>query len=350
MKKIITIFSLVAFLSGTQSISAQVWRVSNGPLDTDPDYTSLATAISNASDGDTIYVAGSPNSYGSVVLSKKLIIIGPGYWLDVNDTTQAYQEPATITTVTFNAGSEGSVLEGMRIDGSATNLVTINADNITLCKNYVRNTYDNFTARTVYIYSGLTGVTVKQNWLQKDSRGYVINFGGSSTGCKIYNNFLKITSMTYYALQDYNSSSNDIEVTNNVIWGKVATYYTHHTNNIMVDGSYYDNTGNVTHNNLCNGSQYPAGNGNQQNVDMSTVFEDYTGTVDSAFALKSGSPAIGAGAAGGDCGVFGYNTTGTPYVLSGVPAIPAIFDAEVQSLGSSSIPVTIKAISHNTGK
>ena len=170
MKKIITIFSLVALLSGTQSVSAKVWRVSNRPLDTDPDYTSLATAISNASDGDTIYVAGSPTSYGSVALSKKLIIIGPGYWLDVNDTTQAYQEPATITTVTFNAGSEGSVLEGMRIDGSATNLVTINADNITLCKNYVRNTYDNSTARTVYIYSGLTGVTVKQNWLQRFSR------------------------------------------------------------------------------------------------------------------------------------------------------------------------------------
>ena len=349
MKKIITIFSLVALLSGTQSISAKVWRVSNGPLDTDPDYTSLATAISNASDDDTIYVAGSPTSYGSVALSKKLIIIGPGYWLDVNDTTQAYQEPATITGVSFNSGSEGSVIEGMRIEYStSTNLVTINADNITLCKNYIRNTYSG--ARTVYINGGHTSVTLKQNWLQKDYIGYVIYFGGSSTNCKIYNNFIKVTDTNYRALQDYNSSSNDIEVTNNVIWGKVDTYYTHHTNNIMVHGSYVDNTGNVTHNNLCNSTQYPAGNGNQQNVDMSTVFEDYTGTVDSAFALKSGSPAIGAGAAGGDCGVFGYNTTGTPYVLSGVPPIPAIFDAEVQSLGSSSIPVTIKAISHNTGK
>ena len=53
---------------------------------------------------------------------------------------------------------------------------------------------------------------------------------------------------------------------------------------------------------------------------MATVFVDYSGTLgksdDAKWKLKAGSPAIGAGVSGVDCGVFGGVT---PYVLSGVP-------------------------------
>jgi hypothetical protein len=46
---------------------------------------------------------------------------------------------------------------------------------------------------------------------------------------------------------------------------------------------------------------------------------------------------------GGDCGAFGED----PYILSGMPAIPAMFETTVVPYGSSSLPVNVKAISHN---
>lgn len=97
-------------------------------------------------------------------------------------------------------------------------------------------------------------------------------------------------------------------------------------------------------NNICDLTQYPNENGNQQSIVMSTVFEDYTTFIDNGYILKAGSPAIGTGVLGVDCGPFGTND---PYVLSGMPPIPAIFDFEMnQTIGTSTIPVTIKSMSH----
>ena len=45
-------------------------------------------------------------------------------------------------------------------------------------------------------------------------------------------------------------------------------------------------------NNMCNGIQLPAGNGNLLNVDMSTVFVDH---LNGDYHLSPGSPAIGSG-------------------------------------------------------
>ncbi len=76
---------------------------------------------------------------------------------------------------------------------------------------------------------------------------------------------------------------------------------------------------------------------------MSTVFVDHDLYIDNGYILTDNSPAIGAAINGGDCGVFGYY----PYILSGMPEIPAVFEATVIPIGTSSLPVNIKAISHN---
>jgi hypothetical protein len=145
-----------------------------------------------------------------------------------------------------------------------------------------------------------------------------------------------------------NNLTNDLIINNNVIWGTITTYHTFLVNNILVSGSYNNSVDDQTSNNLCDGTQFPDINNNQQNVDMSTVFMDYVGYIDNDYILKSGSPAIGAGVNGGDCGVFSYDYGSDAYVLSGMPGIPSIFEADVQAtVGLSSLPVNIKAISHN---
>ncbi len=93
--------------------------------------------------------------------------------------------------------------------------------------------------------------------------------------------------------------------------------------------------------------QFGIENGNQSNVDMTTVFVGEEGnSTDGQYQLKQGSPAIGAGYDGEDCGAFGG---ATPYILSGLPAIPAIYFFISPAVGSSAtgLSVQIKAKAHN---
>ena len=75
---------------------------------------------------------------------------------------------------------------------------------------------------------------------------------------------------------------------------------------------------------------------------MSSVFL-YTGSTDGQYQLKAGSPAIGAGNGGVNCGAYGGPN---PYVLSGLPPVPATW---FFNIGDPSGPynVQVKVKSHN---
>ena len=344
------IFSILISVFLVYQTEAKVWRVCNRLLDTDPDFTSLSTAISTAADGDTLYVLGSPTSYGSISLNKKLIIIGPGYWLDVNDTTQVYKNPAVINQISFSAGSEESVIEGMKIyTSSSGQIVDIRTDSITLRKNYIENHYTSSSARTIYIEGVPSGITIEQNWILKNTAGYVISITNYLKNSIIRNNMLKVGTGGYAIYCNQNSYGNQLTVNNNILGGKVHTQNALLFNNILMEGDY-EGSDDVIYNCLCNGTQFPDENNNQQNVDMSTVFVDNTGTVDKDFMLKDNSPAIGAGYNGGDCGMFGYGMADTPYVLSGLPPVPAIFEIDSYYAVSGTHDVEVKATSHNAHK
>jgi hypothetical protein len=123
-------------------------------------------------------------------------------------------------------------------------------------------------------------------------------------------------------------------------------------NNIQIIGSAtasasFQQSGsypNVVQNNIGNSTQFGTTNGNQSNVTMSNVFtygpgDEYT---DNHYTLKAGSPAIGAGVSGEDCGIFGGDGA---YKLSGIPAIPAIFQAVIPATANTGdgITITIKS-------
>ena len=97
-------------------------------------------------------------------------------------------------------------------------------------------------------------------------------------------------------------------------------------------------------NNIGHSTQCGTANGNQQNVNMTTVFVG-TGSTDGQWQLSAGSPALGAGVDGVDCGMFGGDY---PYKLSGLPSVPAIYYHE-QTIDNvnQQLNVTIKAKSHN---
>ncbi len=323
--------------------SAKIWRINNSGVPAD--FTSLQAAINSASvvNGDTVHLEASGASYGSMTLNKQLIIIGNGYLLgtlgsNANPDLQANPATSLLTgSVIFNTGSSGSVLEGVTV--ANTLLVTGGVSNIMIRRN-----------RLNLVTLGLcNNVQVLQNYIDLSS-GALINWDGNpATNLQINNNVMAFTiSMGSTCNGDFmNNIMSAVytfgvsQLTNFRVW-----------NNINVLSSTINLTSCDSRNNISNSTQFGTLNGNQQNVAMSTVFEDHLNTnpafsEDSRWQLKSGSPAIGAATPSGDCGVFG-TATGSPYTLSGIPNVPSIYKLTAPATVTTNIlNITISTKTNN---
>ena len=342
MKNLLLSLALLVGASALAPVTAQakIWRIDNNG-GSPGNFTTLQAAFnagSGVANNDTLYVNGSGTSYGSATVDKRVYIFGPGYFLAQNPETQASPTSAMVDQLTFTSASSGSLITGMRF-----NYLEINADNILVKRNYAELSRG---GPLVYVGASRSNVLLVQNYLNNISseRGIEV-----STGCSnvlIANNFVGVGNNSgayYYYCAIYSQSS--ITVTQNVIYRSwVSTSNSTVTNNIFREGGL-TGSGNGVISNLCYSADIPAGNNNQQNVNMTTVFT-LAGSDDAYWQLKPGSPALAAGANGEDCGMFGG---ADPYVLSGMPAIPAIwfFAAPTSGSGASGLQVHLKAKSHN---
>jgi hypothetical protein len=313
------------------------------------DYTNFSLAYNAANAGDTIYVF--PGVQGiEQTITKKIILIGPGDFLDSTATPKgnAYLQVntgvVTVSSISFNAGSDGSVIAGF--EGGT---YYVSASNITITRNRDANIYLSSPAAT---YSNLQ---ITQN--------YKVNISATSVNGSNISNML---------------------VSNNLI----ATFYTpignNYTGNISNNVWAYDNTAGNTNGGsetMSNGNNIELGNG--QYLLENNIFENYTNTnvannylyfvfndggnsvfnynlalqtatpinwgsgtgnvitpianvakifaafpvigtssADARYMLAAGSPASTIGAGGKPIGMFAGNN---PYKLSLIPAIPTIY-------------------------
>ncbi len=317
-----TAMVIVAMMTAT--CFAKVWRVNNNE-GVDADFTTLQEAHDGAESGDTLYVAGSVNSYGDLTLTKTLYIFGPGYFLSENPETQANLLFAKTGEIKFDktdySTSEGSLISGISPPYSSHSSMYVNVNNITVRRCYV------FGQITIYA----SNINILQNYLN----GYVYVKSGSSN-IIISNNICSYLSV---------DSSSSAIITNNVIHGNVSVFNSSLSNNIVT--GIFSGSNSAFSYNIGSSTQFGTENGNQSNVDMATVFVGAEGnSTDGQYQLKQGSPAIGAGYDGEDCGAFGG---ATPYILSGLPAIPAIYFFISPAVGSSAtgLSVQIKVKTHN---
>lgn len=106
----------LAAISMAVAANARILRVSNVTGSSAP-YTSIDAAHDAASAGDTIMVDGSSLKYGGnkgeYNITKKLVILGPGYWLVENDVIEEGSSSAYIYNLNLKA--EGIVVKGMEI-------------------------------------------------------------------------------------------------------------------------------------------------------------------------------------------------------------------------------------------
>lgn len=336
MKKLLL---LAIVLLCIESSYAKIWRVNNN-TGISADFTTLQAAHDGAAAGDTVYLESSANSYGGLNSTKRLAIIGTGYFLNQNTGLQAFSLPSKVDAINFNAGSSGSSIEGLSFNGSA---VSINVSDIVIRRNHFASfsgAIADYGVGIIYIYSSASNIIISQNF------AVIINNNSASTGILITNNFIAFYS--YYGDATTGEClrlhDNTIAIIKNNIFrrGTVTASNSSLTNNIMYNG-FLAGTGNLVSNNIGNATQFGTADGNQSNVDMATVFVA-TGSADAFFKLKVGSPAIGAGYGSTipnpiDAGMYGG--TGS-YVLSGIPAIPAIYFFANKPVGSNSDPIDVQ--------
>jgi hypothetical protein len=325
MKKGFLVFTIIFALGVIQS-QATVWRVNNNAA-INANFISFTAAQNAAAPNDTLYFEGSSVSYGNIVLTKPLTIIGPGYFTCDNPQTQANKPTANFGTISFNTGSVGSTISGLYI----TNTVTINVSSINIVRCYLSAICLNSNS------AAISNILINGCFIYNDIY---------SSGAKLISNVIITNNLIEGYYESINLDQNTSGVISNcilkedlIVWNFICS------NNILTCCGVGQNN-NVFFNNIGSGNQFPAGNGNQQNINMTDVFVGATGnSPDGQYQLKPGSPAIGAGNDGTDCGIFGGVT---PYVLSGLPAIPAIYEIDMPSAGTSTngINVTVKAKTH----
>ena len=109
-----TIMTLVA-LCAAMAVHATILRVSNVSGSTAP-YSTVQDALAAAAEGDTIMLDASAKDYDwgmNDKVEKRVVIIGPGYWLQDNGIIQEGSQRACITNYSFNITADGVVVIGV---------------------------------------------------------------------------------------------------------------------------------------------------------------------------------------------------------------------------------------------
>jgi hypothetical protein len=356
MKKIC--FPVLFFLIMSSNVSATILTVDNN-YPSIGNFTTLQAAHDAADPGDTLYVLPSDFAYAAITVTRKLTFVGSGY-----DLVQPTLKTSKIKgTLSFEAGSNGSVIEGF---DSFSNefIIVVDANSVMVQKNKL--------CRTI-IKPHHSGVTIQQNFLLYTGMqtngpcnvtAFAIFIDHSNAGILIENNKIVNSTLNWSCNEtlEYGNGiciadSSVVTILNNIIKlsssfdcghsalpyivspSATSDYFI--ANNIFLHGRVIGNALRYSHN------MYECGtigteNGNLLFANWNAVFMDVS---QFNFHLKPGSPAFGAGQGGVDLGIYGGNTL---YDDNGYPGIPAIYYLDVPYNGSqqNGVNVTIKAKSN----
>lgn len=327
MKKSITLFT--ALFLFVLNAEATIWRVNNN-AGVDADFEDIDDALNSSSvvSGDTLHIEPSNTNYANATLTKALVIIGPGYFLDPESSSQPYNpglqadtRRAYINTLNIDGGAEGSKILGLSFNSVNFRMVTENVS-VERCLtgsisfSQSGRAYEGFKISKCFMTSTIS----HHSSISSISKITIENciFGGGSSG-------IRLTML----------SGNQNVVRNNVIHGRYFEVPNCYVANNIYWHSFvgyvftYDFTNSVIKNNIFspNPTLPATATDNLVSVDMNSVFVQGSGSLDSFYQLVAEtSPAIGHGVtiAGytPDAGAFGGPD---PYRLSGIPPIPTIY-------------------------
>ena len=350
MKKTVLLFGMMIALF--TSTYAKIWRVNNNAGIT-ADFATLAAAHASASvvNGDTLHIEPSATSYqAGATITKSLVYIGIGYFLDPANTTAPANTGLQVSTVTsdigflrLGAGSDGSKFIGITFDGS---IYVNGVSNLTFEKDYFPSglyfesgTNNNATVRKC--------IFINSNQINAHATNAVMTNFVCENNLFFNSAFVNLPILTGSGNIFRNNSASG--------FNGFTLANTYVANNIFGTTGVSAFTNCTIKNNLFQVNQTLPGSAtnNQLNVNMANVYVGgNSSSYDSRFILKAGSPAIAAGLTIGsvvtpDCGAFGATD---PYKLSGIPAIPSIYTLNVPvsiPSGSATMNVTFSTRNNN---
>ena len=371
MKKF-TIYLAVALVALPAITQAKVWRVNNNAAVV-ADFTTLDDALTASyANGDTIYLEPSATAYtatGNYIYGGTntiVTIVGNGYNLDKHPGLQQ----DTMRSMIRSTSSNILVRSFIKFIGIVFNSAISMSPLIDVSNNYypIDNVFFescNFKNDVSYSTSFAYAHSIKSLHFTKnlcEGAVKIITTSPVTTTDFLFENNILFGNLETGSLVQNTGDVKQRIIRNNVIAAAFNCNYAYLANNIFPN--YNENVSGVTitspvsncflKNNIFrlrraeNISSVEINN--LYSIDMTTVFRTDGGTVEKVYQLSAGSPAIGAGIPNGstpvDCGAFGGPN---PYKLSGIPAIPAIYELQVPLAASplTDMLINLKARSNN---
>jgi hypothetical protein len=328
-------------LSCGLSLRATVHNVSNDP-NKPAQYSSPATALAAAAPGDTLYIYGSPNNYGSFTIDKNITIIGSGY----NTRKDVFHKTVFGAITLTGPDRNGVTIDGIYLTNFVISVGVQNYSNITLRNSIISGSISGAAGSSMSCGSTFT------NWLIENC--YIASLGAPgntscnpispvTTGFLVKNSFIQSSgggtqyNMTFTNCQ-FGSESSAITgfincVFNNSIFYRMAfTQNTTNQNNLFNNCLTYQTqspSANFDLNSWTGGASGSAINCiiNQNplwvTIPSYLFFNNSTPGIRNGWdpALQGGSPAANAGADNTDIGLTGGSVPYNPLAEPGIPVI-----------------------------
>jgi hypothetical protein len=358
---------MLCFLQNTQ---AKIWRINNksnydgatlwgdnlGGTAAYPVFTEVnqAVAFGIVNNGDTLHIEGSTAIYQPTTITKRLVLIGAGYFLTQNPNTSASTLDSRIEQIIFNTGSSGSYAIGLNVvnnGNGADGAVYVNVNSITIKRCRIE--------RYVWFGTLLQNVTIIENFFANTIATNCLSTNGNGAFVPptdiIFNNNICQKVLTWGTpLANPTIFWPILQCRNNVFDGpdnlatpNLAFSSSEFSNNILMPTNAVVNiqaSSGVIRNNIGTiSTQFGTTNNNLVVPAITSLFIASI-SPDGAYQIQSGSQASNNGTDGTDRGAFGGAAVTSRYTLSGLAPVPVIY--EITTIGvadATGLPVTIKA-------
>lgn len=364
-KKLLFIIAAFAASLFTLQANAKIWRVNNqsnyngstkwgdnfGGTAAYPVFKEInqVVAFGIVNDGDTIHVEGSTVNYDGATITKKLVIIGAGYFLTENPKTNNNTLETKVRYVSFNTNSEGSQVIGIHMihgGNSADGIIYVNVSGITVKRCLIEQTVKfGFSLSDVYILQNFFPNTYNSNAISTNG-----NSGFTPPTDIVFNNNICQKTLTWGTPTTLwpilQCNNNVFDGPDNLATPNLAFSASEFKNNILMPTNAKVNiaasAGVIAYNIGTLSTQFGTADNNLVVPAITTLFVTSTST-DGAYQIANGTQANNNGSDGTDRGAFGGAAAISRYTLSGLAAIPVIYQVTTPGATSTNLPVTISA-------
>lgn len=344
MRKFFFIATVMGFSLLANTVNARSWRINHDP-EAKADFLSINDAMKSAdvAEGDVFYLDPGCRLSGQTITRQGVTIYGTG---------NNFEEENPILSGTTTISAASVTLIGIRFNGSIS-AGGSKCTNLRLERCYIKgeiySAYNSLIQNCFFITDGAISLYDNTKFYNNIVNYYYNDVSSGDHAIKSENSLISNNTIIYCnkktvtknAINCSNSTikNNIIINTNDKVANDGTTYYQH-----TIYGASISSGNNIVNNVLSTDeankyADYPT-NKYIGNLPLTDIFV-CEGEDGEYYRLKEGSPAIGAGATGNDCGAYGGER---PYVKWCRPRhMPYIYDAKIPAMPTDDkLNITLK--------